>query len=484
MSRFKKLLIFLHRYLGILLCLLFVVWFLSGIAMIYVKGMPALTSESRLEHLPLLDFQRINLSPSEAAERALLSEPPPSASLLTIMGRPAYRFSVPELVTVFADTGDVMNPPGNAESLSIASRFLNLPESALHHVRVLTELDQWTIGNRNLLPLHRISADDAAHTELYVSEQSGEVAVVTTRGSRALAWVSAIPHWLYFEALRTSQRSWVLVVLWTSGLGTVLVLMGLILAVIQYSRRPPHIPYAGWMRWHYITGAVFGVFTLTWVFSGFLSMEPWNWASAGGLGDGMRTAFSGGPLDLRQFPAMPVEFPVNDIKEIEFLRIQGDAYYAVRSSNPNPVLVSATPLAVREGLFSTESLVGKAQEANPKIPIVEATELSTYDSYYYDRDGAAPLPVLRLKFADPEKTWFYIDSKMGRILARYQRRERLQRWIYHGLHSLDFSFWYYSRPAWDIGVIVLCIGGAVLSAIGVYISIRRLRLDLRNLIRR
>jgi len=75
----------------------------------------------------------------------------------------------------------------------------------------------------------------------------------------------------------------------------------------------------------------------------------------------------------------------------------------------------------------------------------------------------------------------YIDPKLGRILGRYQKRERLQRWIYHGLHSLDFSFWYYSRPAWDIGVIVLCAGGAVLSVIGVVISIRRLRRDVRRI---
>jgi len=272
------------------------------------------------------------------------------------------------------------------------------------------------------------------------------------------------------------------VVLWTSGLGTVLVLMGLVLAVIQYSRKPPHIRYAGWMRWHYITGAIFGVFTLTWVFSGFLSMEPWGWASEGGLGDGMRRAFSGGPLDLAQFSAMPSRFPVDDAKEIEFLRIQGDAYYAAKGKSLTPVLVSAEPFSIREGVFSTDSLVGKAKQANPNIPIADVTELSTYDSYYYSRDGEAPLPVVRLKFDDPDKTWFYIDPKLGRILARYQKRERLQRWIYHGLHSLDFSFWYYSRPAWDIGVIVLCSGGAVLSAIGVFISIRRLRRDIRRIV--
>lgn len=481
MTLLRKLLIFLHRYLGIALCLIFVMWFVTGIAMIYARAMPTLTPESRLEHLPLLDFQRISLRPSVAAERAQLSGSAPRVSLLTIMGRPAYRFSFPEIVTVFADTGEVMNPPGPKESLSIASHFLNLPESALHHVRDLDSPDQWTISDRSLMPMHKISADDDAHTELYVSEQSGEVVVVTTRGSRALAWVSAIPHWLYLTVLRSNGRVWNLVVLWTSGLGTVLALMGLVLAVIQYSRRPPHIRYAGWMRWHYITGAVFGVFTLTWMFSGFLSMEPWGWASEGGLGDGMRSAFSGGPLDLAQFSAMPSRFPVNDVKEIEFLRIQGDAYYAAKGKNLTPVLVSAGPISIREGLFSTESLVGKAKEANPDIPVAEVTELSSYDSYYYSRDGEAPLPVVRVKFEDPDKTWFYIDPRLGRILARYQKRERLQRWIYHGLHSLDFSFWYYSRPAWDIGVIVLCSGGAVLSAIGVLISIRRLRRDIRRI---
>jgi hypothetical protein len=146
------------------------------------------------------------------------------------------------------------------------------------------------------------------------------------------------------------------------------------------------------------------------------------------------------------------------------------------------MLASAEPLEIRRALFSESSLIFKAKQANPDVTISEATELFSYDSYYYSRDGEAPLPVLRLKFDDPDKTWFYIDPKMSRVLARYQRRERLQRWIYHGLHSLDFSFWYYSRPAWDIGVIVLCAGGAALSFIGIVISLRRVRRDLRRIV--
>ena len=59
----RKWLILSHRYLGIALCLLFVMWFASGIVMIYAGGMPALTPEARRAHLPAIDFSRITLAP-------------------------------------------------------------------------------------------------------------------------------------------------------------------------------------------------------------------------------------------------------------------------------------------------------------------------------------------------------------------------------------------------------------------------------------
>ncbi len=484
----RKSLILLHRYLGILLCLLFVMWFLSGIVMIYAKGMPEISAKSRLEHLPPLDLASIQITPSDAATRAGIDGPSPRLTLLTLQGRPAYRFATSRMETVFADSGELMVPPNPEVAATIAGRYLNIPESAIRFDHTLNEADQWTIGNRRILPLHKFNLDDAAGTEIYVSGRSAEVGMVTTRNSRALAWISAIPHWMYLESLRLNNSLWQSVVLWTSGVGTIVAAMGILLAILQYSRRPPHIRYAGWMRWHYITGAIFGVFTLTWVFSGFLSMEPWDWASEGGLGDGMTEAFRGGSLDLSQFPAVKAAewrqvLSGKSIKEVEFLRIQENPYYAVRGDAFDPILVAAQPLQVHSDPFSADSLIARAREANPDIPIVDTQELPHYDSYYYSRGDEATLPVLRVKFGDPDQTWFYIDRHMGQIVARYQRRERLQRWIYHGLHSLDFSFWYYNRPLWDIGVIALCSGGAMLSTIGVVISVRRLRRDFRKVLR-
>ena len=73
-------------------------------------------------------------------------------------------------------------------------------------------------------------------------------------------------------------------------------------------------------------------------------------------------------------------------------------------------------------------------------------------------------PVLRVRYANPERTWLYMDPSRGGIVLKTDDTRRLRRWLYQGLHSLDFPFLYYERPLWDIVVIVLSIGGLALSA--------------------
>ena len=68
---------------------------------------------------------------------------------------------------------------------------------------------------------------------------------------------------------------------------------------------------------------------------------------------------------------------------------------------------------------------------------------------YYSRDGARPLPVLRIRYDDAEGTWLYIDPRRGSIAARFVTRSRWSRWLYHGLHSLDFPFLVQRRPLWS-----------------------------------
>jgi len=66
----KTALIYLHRWMGIVLGLVFVVWFISGVAMMYV-GMPRLSVAERLGHVSPLDLSTARVSPAEAAERLI-----------------------------------------------------------------------------------------------------------------------------------------------------------------------------------------------------------------------------------------------------------------------------------------------------------------------------------------------------------------------------------------------------------------------------
>ena len=508
MRLFSKSLVVSHRYLGIAISLLVVVWFGSGIVMMYAGGMPTLAPETRLERIAEVDTSRIQLSLTEAAEKAGFDA---SAGwgggrvvLLSIMDRPAYRFGGE--ATVFADTGEVLGEVNADQAQLIAAKFMDLPADKVRHVGTLTEVDQWTLNQRRAMPLHKFAADDGLGTELYIPASTGEVSMLTTARARTLAYLGVIPHWLYFTPLRIYQPLWYDIMVWTSTLACVLAGIGIVLGFVKLRWKRPFrlstaIPYAGWMRWHYITGMVFGVTTLTFAFSGLLSMEPYEWTNAEGLAVD-REVFTGGALDFAGFAKVEpaVWSRVTEgrgIKEVDFTRIQGANYFVVRPT-PDPdieakrrerlhqpynvtgraeadrYLVAANTMEVRNEPFSEESLITRLKTAIPDVPIVEQQLLTEYDDYYYSRGNVTPLPVLRVKFGDPMETWLYVDPAMSQPLATVHRLNRVERWLFNGLHSLDFSFLYASRPLWDIVMLTLLFGGLVSSFLGLYLGIGRM----------
>src|SRR5687767_9829096 len=105
MKLFRRAVILSHRYLGIVLSLLVVMWFATGITMMYWGGMPRVTPELRLERLPGVDISTVLLTPAQAAERAAL-DTPGSVTLSTILNRPVYRFGSRNPTVVFADSGE------------------------------------------------------------------------------------------------------------------------------------------------------------------------------------------------------------------------------------------------------------------------------------------------------------------------------------------------------------------------------------------
>ena len=510
-SGLRKLLILGHRYLGMALSLLFLMWFVTGIGMMYSRGMPRLTPEMRLARLAPIDMDAVRMTPGEAASRAGLLDPGGQTTLLTVLDRPAYRFDGRVTDIVFADTGERFGALELDEAIRIAARFVGVPEARVRYDALMTAPDQWTLTQGRQLPMYKLAVDDAAGSEIYVSARLGEVVQFTTRRGRALSWISVIPHFMYFEALRMRADLWSGIMTWGAGLGVVLAALGIALGVIHFRPKRPFrvsrirscIPYTGGLRWHVTAGLVFGVLTLTFAFSGFLSLEPFEWSLRDfSLEDGTRAAFPPGTGSLADYPPIDAAWWRQarvgaEIKEVAFARILGEPhfvargapavaaamgwpdgghqpYFVQRSVDPQRTVIAVGDMALRKEPIATETILSTLGKGIPGVGVLAADMLDAYDAYYYSREQRSPLPVLRVKLDDADDTWLYIDPYVAQVVGRVNRVNRAERWLYAGLHTFDFPFLYDRRPLWDIVIIVFCLGGALLSGLGVVLGFKRI----------
>jgi hypothetical protein len=512
MLDWRKALIYTHRWAGIVLTAVFVVWFVSGVIFVYV-GMPTLPAEERLLRMERLDLTHIGVTPADAASRAGLDTP--SRIRIAMSGsRPVYRFQAGGTwQMVYADSGEPLEGFTADAAMAVMRRFVPEHAHTLRYGERLTDSDQWTLQGivRTTMPMHRIALGDAAGTEYYVSERTGEPVLKTTASGRFWGYMSAVLHWLYFTPLRRHNAFWSDFVIWISLIGTVMCAMGIGIGIWRYSlagrfrlrRIPSHTPYAGWIKWHHYTGLVFGFFACTWAFSGALSLSPFSFLQASPPTRAFREAATGGPIDLSGLTVERIRAVADVVgrsfqpKELDFFQFLGEPYFiayappstsesapwrntdisAASALNIDRQHVMVSALHPERGPFTSfekNRMWTVATAAMPAVPIADAAWLDAYDSYYYSHDGMKPLPVLRIRYADPRQTWLYLDPQRGVIASRLERSSRWNRWLYHGFHSLDFPFLYYKRPLWDIIVILLSIGGVAISVTSALPAWRRL----------
>jgi hypothetical protein len=470
-----------HRWLGIVTCVLFAMWFASGLVMMYV-GYPQLTSTERFARLEPIDWERVNVEPQAVLNELSLQQYPRSFRLTMVNGEPTYQITGAgwPVRAVSAVDGHAHENIEPADALAIARRAA--PGSA--PTKALTiERDQWSVaGTFNPhRPLHLVALNDAAGTELYVSSRTGEVVLDTTRRERAWNWVGAVLHWLYFRDLRANGPLWSQVVMWTSGIGIVVAMTGLWLGIDRLrlrrrNRSASITPFRGWMAWHHIAGVIGGVFLLTWIFSGWLSMgppAPWE-----------------RPFDPLKMQAGVSAYTGNT--EAHFPVAAGvltslaphravEAMFDWALGRPRIELKDAaarsTILDARTGTATTldeAALIAAAPQLIADANLIASQRLEREDAYWYSRRAERALPVLRFVFDDPDRTWVHVDPRTGKVVGWMRRSDRVHRWLFNALHSFDFRWLLASRPAWDIVMWLLSLAGLVISVSGVTIGWKHL----------
>jgi uncharacterized iron-regulated membrane protein len=81
-----------HRWIGIVTCLFFAMWFISGVVMMYV-AFPGLSDKERLAALPDIVWEKVALSPDEAMKAAGATRYPRELRLNMVADEPVYRLT-------------------------------------------------------------------------------------------------------------------------------------------------------------------------------------------------------------------------------------------------------------------------------------------------------------------------------------------------------------------------------------------------------
>ena len=538
LSRIKRWILLGHRWLGIGTCLLFFLWFLSGVVMMYV-GHPKLTWQERLEHLPPLEASQPLLSPADAFRQAGIHGAVTDLRLANARaGQPVYIARIrpdtrpapdaprpePHLVALDARTGALLPPTDPATALGSAQVYLEqaglsppssssaLPASSPRQpspagaqdtpgkplYQGITVEDAHTHSAAMDLhrPLHKVLLPDAEQTLLYISGTTGEVVRDAPRLERGFNYLGAWLHWLYL--FRDTAIDWTDLIIWLSVIGTVATLSGFLSGIIRWRFSRPYrsgsrSPFApGALRWHHILGLVFALTTFTWIFSGLMSMNPWDIFEADESIIDARRISNPDTQPSRAIATPQALLASTPVRELQWHTLLDKARVkAIRAhdvppgSTDQPVLLSARsgkpytlePERLRSALFTLQA------GYPPRIDILRQDDFYYYSRTEHTMTGGRkphPLPIWRVRYDDPNQTWLHIDPATGQVLNELDSYQRTERWLFALLHSWDWLPLLRNRPLWDIVMLVLAAGGLALSATGIWIAGHRLHIKTRR----
>jgi hypothetical protein len=465
-------LILTHRYLGIAIGILMAAWCLSGIVMMYV-GYPALTRAEQLRALRPLDLHTCCAS----LDRSSLPDEEPIASfqLQMLAGRPVLRVrrSGGSSSVLDLSDGHSIEPVSSVQAQTVAADFAAAAGlRGTPQLRETRDYDQWTLTGipRSERPLYHFTANDPGGSEAYVSLRTGRLVQMTTARERFWNWLGAVPHWLYFARLRHNASLWNRVVIWTSLLGCFLAATGLYLGMHRFLRSPQGrwSPYRGLLLWHHIPGFIAGVFALTWVASGLVSMNPWGFLDSEAQGP---TPLRLSGLQVKQAVAALARRPLSqDLVSIDSAPLNGSLYLIATDATGRRTRLddrgASSPLQAPEVEQWVRTLTGAS--VTPEL-------LNHEDAYYFTHhQDIVELPVYRAVATNADRTRYYIDAVSGAIVNVVDGNSRWYRWLHEGLHRMDFTPTLRARPLWDVIMLVLMSAVTTICSTGAILGIRRL----------
>ncbi len=468
-----------HRWAGIVMCLFIAMWFASGAVMMYVPY-PFLGDGARVARGAPIEGGQVIVAPAAAVAASGIASPA-RVRLLQVNGQATYVLNPakgPQMM-VSASTGRVLPGLSQDAAGSIAGAFAQIPPAAVSEPM---DYDQWMVHHRfdRYRPFYKVSFGDEAGTQLYVSQRSGEVMQRTTRFERAWNYAGAVVHWIYPTVLRQSWMVWDRTVWWFSLLGVAVTIAGIWLGVARWRgvarlKRGRLSPYHGWLQWHHVGGLAVAGFVFTWMLSGWLSMDHGRFFSTGEMSDAQASAYTGLTTAAAAGAVTPgMVQRLLPASEIEVVALAGEPYLVARGAGGGTKVAGASIPLSPAPLFSADAVWRAVSAAYPGRTVLRPVPIPPDDVYANLRsaDGIGG-DGLRVVVRDDANSAVYVNPVTGRVIEVMDTSRRAYRWLYFGLHTLDFPF-LSNNAVWRPLMLVLLAGGFAFSVTGVAIGWKRL----------
>jgi PepSY-associated TM region len=468
-----RLLVLLHRWLGVVFCLPMAMWFATGIVMHFVP-FPA-TLPQPLAAPATLEVSRVVHGPREAIDAG------GGATRVRLFQRadgPIYLVSHLSAVKAFrADNlGDAAIRSETA-ALAIATDYAGRRGWGFAGATVarLASYDQWILAKEYEphRPLYRIALGDDLARELYVSSTTGEVILETTRRTRGWSYVGSIAHWLYFTPLRSHGVIWSALLWWLSLFALIAVAAGAVIGTLRIERDRGRLvsPFRGWQAAHHWLGLMCMPFIFTWMLSGCLSMDDGALFSSGKPTLAEEEALTG-VAGWRSLPPDELRGLSASVWDVEWFTFSGRIFRRERQSNGSQrvaAVQSESGHAVPLGEFLPREEIDAAFSRFARN--CEPASLVAANDDYAAVPAAPGAPVFRVVCGGE---WFEIDGSNGAVLAKLDGSRRWHRWLQTGLHRLDFPFLATRPTLRTVLLVLLCACGLIFSVTANVIAWRRI----------
>ncbi len=476
----------MHQITGCVIALFFLMWFVSGLVLIY-HPFPRLSEDQLYEKKEVLpsslpDIQTIERQAGGKIKRLHLRQFQQQTLATVTTADSTFTFCCTDsLAEVKPITFDYLE--------KTAQDWVNAP---ILKVDTLHERAQWVLYSRyeRVLPIYKFYFDDSEKHELFISGKNGDVQQLSTRSERIWAWFGAIPHKLYIPAVRKDLDLWKGFITVGALFCVLASLSGIfvgfyVLMVRHRQTRRWESPYRKrWFYLHHVVGLIFSFFLLAWGISGYFSMNripQWLIDSEGkyifsqsSMWGKKSLSLNAYKLDYRQLKSV---YP--DLKEVRWTHFRDIPAYEIIAGDQE-LVIDASTTQVKELYIPQETVIAGLKHIHGDDVKYDISVLNEYDDYYLSRKHATgyTLPVYKILVDDNISSRYYVNPKTGYV--RYLNNNKMVRkWVFSGIHYLNIK-WLIDRPVlWTICIWVLCLGCSFVCLSGAWLGYKYLKRKMK-----